>query len=100
MGASKRIFDQERVLNFLHENIGTKYTAAVLAKMFGAEPVLMRELLAELLDRNLVSSVSNHNKFFFIPAPEQLSQRMEYLLNRPFKPLVLPKHYGKRIGDD
>ena len=90
-----RIFNQENVLAYIQEHIGTKYTAAVLAGIFKVAPVLMRELLTELLATRKIESVSGHSKFYFVPKPV-VDPMTTQKYNRPFKALVLPAAFGER----
>ena len=84
----KKIFDQKNVLAHMQENIGTRYTAAVLAGIFKVGAATMREMLSELLTTKKIDCVSGHSKFFFVPKPF-VDPMNTYKYNQPFKKLTL-----------
>jgi uncharacterized protein YaiL (DUF2058 family) len=91
----KRIFDPENVLAHIQANIGTRYTAANLAKAFKVQPALMRELLTELLAIKKIETSTGTSRFYFIPKPA-VDPLTSYRYSRPFKPLVLKSDFGER----
>jgi hypothetical protein len=91
------------ILGYLSENAGRKFTASQLAKMYCVKTESVRDLLNLFGELELQRVRFNGYDYFYIPKEVDasgLSALMRFKINRPFKPLVLPKHFGKRIGDD
>ncbi|PRC92657.1 hypothetical protein [Solimicrobium silvestre] len=95
----KRIFDHETVLAFIQENAGTKYTGAVLARIFKVDPSEMRAMLQKMHSENLVESISGHCKYFFISKATVENLIFPTHRAHAFKPYVQPKNMGERCKE-
>jgi hypothetical protein len=84
------------ILNYLRLNAGQKYSLAALCLVMKIGRGQLLLWLSELSLKGDICTVTNHTKYFFVPSAHDLSPRMNFMVERPFKPLVLPKGFGER----
>lgn len=97
--AASHVFS-ERVLSFLHENAGTKYSVASLAQQFNANVEEMRKLLRHLHETSQVKTILGYTQYYLIAKRAQPISSATSIENvSRFKPYIQPKQLGERCSE-